>query len=63
MNDKFEQLEYWITKEKDNSQTLINDQILGKHYVGMVAAYTRVLRKLEEIKKEGEQSENFKNGV
>lgn len=63
MNDKLEQLEYWITKEKDNSQTLVSDVILGKHHVGMVAAYTRVLRKIEEIKKDGEPNEDFKNGV
>lgn len=52
--DKLEQLEYWIEKEKDGSQTLVADVILGKHHVGMVAAYSRVLRKIQELKKEGE---------
>lgn len=52
MNDKLEELEFWIQKEIDNSEKLKHDVLIGRHHEGMIAAYGRVIRKIYEMKGE-----------
>lgn len=53
MNTELEQLEFFVSQQKEQAQQRLNTPLLMRQPEGMVSAFDIVLRKIKELK-EGE---------